>query len=104
MTCITSRDKATEEKRATSVEQQFGKVAPGLVQCTTDVLFRDLWLRPDLAPRTSWAEAKLIGHCSRSRYNDSATFASPRFVVDHNLDVAVQGGEEPHEPFDRETF
>jgi hypothetical protein len=33
------------------VEQQFGSVAPGIVQYTTDVLFRDLWLRPDLAPR-----------------------------------------------------
>ena len=31
--------------------QQFGKIAPGIVQYTTDVLFRDLWLRPDLAPR-----------------------------------------------------
>jgi len=44
-------DKAAEEKRAAGVEQQFGKVAPGIVQYTTDVLFRDLWLRPDLAPR-----------------------------------------------------
>lgn len=44
-------DQASEEKRAKNVEQQFGKVAPGLVQYTTDVLFRDLWLRPDLAPR-----------------------------------------------------
>jgi len=26
-------------------------VASGLVQYTTEVLFRDLWLRPDLAPR-----------------------------------------------------
>ena len=26
-------------------------MAPGVVQYTTDVLFRDLWLRPDLAPR-----------------------------------------------------
>jgi 4-carboxymuconolactone decarboxylase len=26
-------------------------VSPALVQYTTDVLFRDLWLRPDLAPR-----------------------------------------------------
>jgi 4-carboxymuconolactone decarboxylase len=26
-------------------------VAPGVVEYTTDVLFRDLWLRPDLAPR-----------------------------------------------------
>lgn len=40
-----------EERRASSVEQQLGKVAPGVVQYTTDVLFRDLWLRPDLAPR-----------------------------------------------------
>jgi len=44
-------DKEAEAKRATNVEQQFGKVAPGVVQYTTDVLFRDLWLRPDLAAR-----------------------------------------------------
>src|SRR6266705_2190187 len=44
-------DKAGDEKRAAGVEQQFGKIAPGIVQYTTDVLFRDLWLRPDLAPR-----------------------------------------------------
>jgi 4-carboxymuconolactone decarboxylase len=44
-------DKEAEEKRAMAVGQQFGKVASGLVQNTTDVLFRDLWLRPDLAPR-----------------------------------------------------
>ncbi len=44
-------DKEAEAKRATNVEQQFRNVAPGVVQHTTDVLFRDLWLRPDLAPR-----------------------------------------------------
>lgn len=44
-------DDATEAKRATSVEAQFGATFPGVVQYTTDVLFRDLWLRPDLAPR-----------------------------------------------------
>ena len=44
-------DEATEAQRKTRVEQQFGKTAPGLVQFTTDVLFRDLWLRPGLAPR-----------------------------------------------------
>ena len=31
--------------------EQFGAVFPAMVQNTTDVLFRDLWLRPDLAPR-----------------------------------------------------
>ena len=44
-------DQEAEQKRAAGVEQQFGNVAPGIVQYTTDVLFRDLWLRPDLAPR-----------------------------------------------------
>src|SRR5258705_97076 len=44
-------NKDAEAGRAAAVEQQFGKVAPGLVQYTTAVLFRDLWLRPDLAPR-----------------------------------------------------
>jgi 4-carboxymuconolactone decarboxylase len=44
-------DEPAESKRATSVEAQFGAFFPGVVQYTTDVLFRDLWLRPDLAPR-----------------------------------------------------
>jgi 4-carboxymuconolactone decarboxylase len=44
-------DDEAEAKRAANVEQLFGNVAPGLVQNTTEVLFRDLWLRPDLAPR-----------------------------------------------------
>jgi 4-carboxymuconolactone decarboxylase len=33
------------------VEQNFGAVAPGVGQYTTDILFSDLWLRPALAPR-----------------------------------------------------
>jgi 4-carboxymuconolactone decarboxylase len=44
-------NEAAEADRAARVGGQFGNVAPGLVQYTTDVLFRDLWLRPDLAPR-----------------------------------------------------
>ena len=44
-------DEAAEAQRATRVGEQFGKVAPGVVQFTTDALFRDLWLRPDLSPR-----------------------------------------------------
>jgi 4-carboxymuconolactone decarboxylase len=31
--------------------QNFGAVAPGLVQFSTEVLFGNLWLRPGLAPR-----------------------------------------------------
>ncbi|MGY3604312.1 MULTISPECIES: carboxymuconolactone decarboxylase family protein [unclassified Bradyrhizobium] len=44
-------DEAAETLRATRVGQQFGEISPSLVQYTTDVLFRDLWLRPGLAPR-----------------------------------------------------
>ncbi len=44
-------NEAVEADRAARVGQQFGEVAPGIVQYTTDILFRDLWLRPDLAPR-----------------------------------------------------
>jgi len=44
-------DEAAEAQRAARVGQDVGPVAPGLNQFTTDVLFRDLWLRPGLAPR-----------------------------------------------------
>jgi 4-carboxymuconolactone decarboxylase len=44
-------NEATEADRAKRVSDQFGAMFPGVVQYTTDVLFRDLWLRPDLAPR-----------------------------------------------------
>src|SRR5258708_14865765 len=44
-------NEAAEAQRASRNEQQFGAVAPGVLQYTTDVLVRDVWLRPDLAPR-----------------------------------------------------
>jgi 4-carboxymuconolactone decarboxylase len=44
-------DETAETQRATRVGEQFGQITPSLVQYTTDVLFRDLWLRPALAPR-----------------------------------------------------
>lgn len=44
-------DEKSEESRATRVQNSIGSAAPGLVKDTTDVLFKDLWLRPALAPR-----------------------------------------------------
>ncbi|WP_425995191.1 carboxymuconolactone decarboxylase family protein [Afipia sp. DC4300-2b1] len=44
-------DAASEANRAASVDKTVGPVSPGLVQYTTDPLFKDLWLRPDLKPR-----------------------------------------------------
>jgi 4-carboxymuconolactone decarboxylase len=40
-----------EKQRASRVANDFGTVSPGLVENTSDLLFRDLWLRPALAPR-----------------------------------------------------
>jgi 4-carboxymuconolactone decarboxylase len=44
-------DREAESLRAAHVMQQFWEVAPAVVQHTTDILFRELWLRPGLAPR-----------------------------------------------------
>ena len=48
---LMSPNEEAEAQRATQVNNNFGHVTPGLVQNTTDLLFRDLWLRPALAPR-----------------------------------------------------
>src|SRR5262245_42648400 len=47
---LTLDDKA-EANRAARVGQQFGAAVSASVENTTDVRLRDLWLRPDLAPR-----------------------------------------------------
>jgi 4-carboxymuconolactone decarboxylase len=44
-------DQAAERQRAARVETDVGPVSAALVQFTGELLFKDLWLRPDLAPR-----------------------------------------------------
>lgn len=79
-------DKDAEERRATAVGQQFGSLAPGIVQYTTDVLFRDLWLRPDLAPR------------DRSLVTVSALIASGQFAqITYHLGRAMDNGLTPEQ-------
>ena len=74
-------DNDAEAKRAAAVEQQFGKVAPGIVHYTTGVLFRDLWLRPDLAPR------------DRSLVTVSALIASGQVaLITYHLNRAMDNG------------
>jgi 4-carboxymuconolactone decarboxylase len=74
-------DEAAEAQRAERVGQQFGAVAPGVVQYTTEVLFRDLWLRPDLAPR------------DRSLVTVSALVASGQVAqVPYHLNRAMDNG------------
>ncbi|MBY6089079.1 carboxymuconolactone decarboxylase family protein [Maritimibacter alkaliphilus] len=40
-----------EAAREETVQSNFANVSPGVVATTRDILFNDLWLRPDLAPR-----------------------------------------------------
>jgi 4-carboxymuconolactone decarboxylase len=44
-------DEEAEAQRESGVQEDFGAVAQGVVDNTRDPLFRDLWLRPALAPR-----------------------------------------------------
>jgi 4-carboxymuconolactone decarboxylase len=72
---------AAEAQRAARVGQQFGTVAEGIVQYTTDVLFRDMWLRPDLAPR------------DRSLVTVSALIASGQVAqMPYHLNRAIDNG------------
>jgi 4-carboxymuconolactone decarboxylase len=74
-------EEAAEAKRAANVGNQFGKEFPGVVHYTTDVLFRDLWLRPDLAPR------------DRSLVTVSALVASGQVAqIPYHLNRAMDNG------------
>jgi len=74
-------NESAEKQRATAVELNFGAVAPGVVQYTTELLFRDLWLRPALAPR------------DRSMVTVSALIASGQVAqVPYHLNRAMDNG------------
>ena len=44
-------DETAEAARVAQVDSLIGATSPGLAQYTTEALFRNLWLRPDLTPR-----------------------------------------------------
>ncbi|WP_341676234.1 carboxymuconolactone decarboxylase family protein [Niveibacterium sp. SC-1] len=74
-------DEAAEARRAARVEQDFGETAPGVVQYTGEVLFRELWQRPGLAPR------------DRSLVTVSALVASGQVAqIPYHLNRAMDNG------------
>jgi 4-carboxymuconolactone decarboxylase len=74
-------NEAAEAQRAAGVQESFGQVSPGVVQYTTDLLFKDLWLRPDLAPR------------DRSLVTVSALIASGQVAqIPYHLNRAMDNG------------
>jgi alkylhydroperoxidase/carboxymuconolactone decarboxylase family protein YurZ len=44
-------DRSADAPRADRVDRSIGPVAPDLARSTNELLFNDLWRRPDLAPR-----------------------------------------------------
>lgn len=74
-------DQAAEAQRAARVAETAGPISPGLVRDTGDVLFRDLWLRPDLAPR------------DRSLVTVASLIASGQFAqMSYHLNKAMDAG------------
>jgi len=74
-------NEVAEAQRAAQVSNNFGQVSPGLIQNTSDLLFRDLWLRPALAPR------------DRSLTTVSALIASGQVAqITYHLNRAMDNG------------
>jgi 4-carboxymuconolactone decarboxylase len=74
-------DQAAEATRAQRVQEGAGPVSPGLVHFTGELLFKDLWLRPDLAPR------------DRSLVTVSSLIASGQFAqITFHLGKAMDNG------------
>jgi 4-carboxymuconolactone decarboxylase len=92
-------DERAEAERAVSVNKALGSAAPALVQDTTDVLFHELWLRPDLSPRdrslvtisaliATGQFGQLPGHLVRA-LNNGLTQAEASEAISH---LAYYGG------------
>jgi 4-carboxymuconolactone decarboxylase len=71
---------APAEQAPSTAGQMFGEFAPALVGFTDDVLFGQVWTRPELSPRdrslitvaslvTSGATTQLVGHLARAKSN-----------------------------------
>jgi 4-carboxymuconolactone decarboxylase len=74
-------DQNAEAQRASRVQESAGPISPGLVLFTGNLLFKDLWLRPDLAPR------------DRSLVTVSSLIASGQFAqVTFHLGKAMDNG------------
>lgn len=74
-------NEAVEADRAGRVAQLFSDVSPGIVQYTTDPLFREVWQRPGLTPR------------DRSLVTVSALIASGQVAqVAYHLNRAMDNG------------
>jgi 4-carboxymuconolactone decarboxylase len=70
----------TDSSEPTPAQRAIGDFAPKLVELTDDVLFGDIWARPELSPRdrslitcaalvTNGSTEQLRGHLARAKTN-----------------------------------
>src|SRR3954463_201279 len=82
----------TEEDAPTRAEQLIGDFSPKLVSLTDDVLFGDIWARPELSPRdrslmtvaaliAGGNTEQLTGHLQRARQNGLTETALQEVIV-----------------------
>lgn len=89
---LLTQDAEAEASRVARVSEMLGDASPGLEEFTTDPLFSNLWLRPDLAPRdrslvtvaaliANGQSAQLGGHLSRAMANGLTAEQAGEVVV-----------------------
>jgi 4-carboxymuconolactone decarboxylase len=77
---VTTTNDSTGMTDQTPAQRMIGDFAPKLVELTDDVLFGDVWARPELSPRdrslitcaalvTNGSTEQLRGHLGRARQN-----------------------------------
>ena len=70
----------SEQPDATPAQRAIGDFSPKMVELTDEVLFGDIWARPELSPRdrslvtvaaliTNGSTEQLVGHLQRARDN-----------------------------------
>ena len=73
----------SQDKEPSGAQKQFGEFAPALVEFTDDVLFGQVWTRPELSPKerslvtvaaltTSGNTDQLVYHLSLARQNGAS--------------------------------
>ena len=90
---MTTAQDGTPNKEPSGAQKLIGHFAPKLVELTDDVLFGDVWARPELAPRdrslitcaaliTNGSTEQLRGHLARAKAN-GVTEAELKEVIIH---------------------
>jgi 4-carboxymuconolactone decarboxylase len=100
---MTTAQGTTPNKEPSGAQKLIGDFAPKLVELTDDVLFGDVWTRPELAPRdrSLITSAALITNGSTEQLRAHLRIAKANGVIETELKEVIihlastPGGHEP---------